>query len=176
MDVTLEKNGELEGVIVVKLVEDDYKARVKNELKEIGQKRQIPGFRPGHIDMAQLKKRFGKEVKAHVLNDVASDAVFKYIEDNKLDLLGQPLPLVEEEFDLDSTDFVFKYEVGLAPALDMKFDQSVELDYYNIAVSEDMITEQDKALRNQAGEQVPAQEYAERALVKRCYQAARRRR
>lgn len=166
MDVTLEKNGELEGVIVVKLVEDDYKTRVKNELKEIGQKRQIPGFRPGHIDMAQLQKRFGKEVKAHVLNEVASDAVFKYIEDNKLDLLGQPLPLVEEEFDLNNTDFVFKYEIGLAPALDMKFDQSVELDYYNIAVSDDMINEQDTALRNQAGEQVPAQEYAERALVK----------
>lgn len=90
MDVTLEKTGELEGVIVVKLVEDDYKARVKKELKEIGQKRQIPGFRPGHIDMAQLQKRFGKEVKAHVLNDVASDAALKYIEDNKLDLLGQP--------------------------------------------------------------------------------------
>lgn len=166
MDVTLEKNGELEGVIVVKLVEDDYKTRVKNELKEIGQKRQIPGFRPGHIDMAQLQKRFGKEVKAHVLNEVASDAVFKYIEDNKLDLLGQPLPLVEEEFDLNNTEFVFKYEIGLAPALDMKFDQSVELDYYNIAVSDDMINEQDTALRNQAGEQVPAQEYAERALVK----------
>lgn len=166
MDVTLEKNGELEGVIVVKLVEDDYKTRVKNELKEIGQKRQIPGFRPGHIDMAQLQKRFGKEVKAHVLNEVASDAVFKYIEDNKLDLLGQPLPLVEDEFDLNNTEFVFKYEIGLAPALDMKFDQSVELDYYNIAVSDDMINEQDTALRNQAGEQVPAQEYAERALVK----------
>lgn len=166
MDVTLEKNGELEGVIVVKLVEDDYKTRVKNELKEIGQKRQIPGFRPGHIDMAQLQKRFGKEVKAHVLNEVASDAVFKYIEDNKLDLLGQPLPLVEEEFDLNNTEFVFKYEIGLAPALDMKFDQSVELDYYNIAVTDDMINEQDTALRNQAGEQVPAQEYAERALVK----------
>lgn len=166
MDVTLEKTSELEGVIVVKLVEDDYKARVKSELKEIGQKRQIPGFRPGHIDMAQLNKRFGKEVKAHVLNEVASDAALKYIEDNKLDLLGQPLPLVEEEYDLTASDFVFKYEIGLAPTVDIKLDQSVELDYYNIAVSDTMIEEQDKALRNQAGEQVPAQEYAERALVK----------
>ena len=166
MEVTFEKTGELEGVVVVNLVEDDYSARVKKELKEIGQKKQIPGFRPGHIDMAQLKKRFGKEVKAHVLNEVASDAVFKYIEDNKLDLLGQPLPLVEGEFDLDNTDFTFKYEIGLAPELDMKFDDNVELDYYNIAVSDDMINEQDKAIRAQAGEQVPAQEYAERALVK----------
>ncbi len=129
MEVTFEKTGELEGVVVVNLVEDDYSARVKKELKEIGQKKQIPGFRPGHIDMAQLKKRFGKEVKAHVLNEVASDAVFKYIEDNKLDLLGQPLPLVEGEFDLDNTDFTFKYEIGLAPELDMKFDDNVELDY-----------------------------------------------
>ena len=166
MDVTLEKKGELEGVIVVKLTEDDYKTRVKNELKEIGQKKQIPGFRPGHIDMTQLQKRFGKEVKAHVLNEMASDAVFKYIEDNKLDLLGQPLPLVEGEVKLEEKDFEFKYEIGLAPELDMKFDDSVELDYYNIAVSDQMIEEQDKAIRNQAGEQIPAQEYAERALVK----------
>lgn len=166
MEVTFEKTGELEGVVVVNLVEADYSARVKKELKEIGQKKQIPGFRPGHIDMAQLKKRFGKDVKAHVLNEVASDAVFKYIEDNKLDILGHPLPLVEGEFDLYSTDFTFKYEIGLAPELDMKFDDSVELDYYNIAVSDDMVNEQDKAIRTQAGEQVPAQEYAERALVK----------
>lgn len=166
MEVTFEKTGELEGVVVVNLIEADYSARVKKELKEIGQKKQIPGFRPGHIDMAQLKKRFGKDVKAHVLNEVASDAVFKYIEDNKLDILGHPLPLVEGEFDLYSTDFTFKYEIGLAPELDMKFDDSVELDYYNIAVSDDMVNEQDKAIRTQAGEQVPAQEYAERALVK----------
>lgn len=166
MDVTFEKQNELEGVIVVKLVEDDYKKRVNNELKEIGQKRQIPGFRPGHIDMAQLKKRFGKDVKAHVLNDMASDAVFKYIEDNKLDVLGRPLPVVEGEVNLDDKDFEFKYEIGLAPTLDMKFDQSVELDYYNIAVSPDMLKEQDEAMRNQAGEQVPADAYADRALVK----------
>lgn len=166
MNVTLEKTGELEGVVVVKLVEEDYKAQVKNELKEIGKKRQIPGFRPGHIDMAQLQKRFGKEVKAHVLNEVSSDAALKYIEDNKFDLLGQPLPLVEEEYDLTASDFVFKYEIGLAPTVDIKLDQSVVLDYYNIAVDDKMIADQDTALRNQGGEQVPAQEYAERALVK----------
>ncbi|MDE6206911.1 MAG: trigger factor family protein, partial [Muribaculaceae bacterium] len=103
MEVTLEKKGELEGEIVVKLVESDYADRVTKELKEIGQKRQIPGFRKGHIDLAQLRKRFGKQVKAEVLNDVASDAAIKYIQDNNLDLLGQPIPAVDQEMPLENT-------------------------------------------------------------------------
>lgn len=166
MEVTLEKTGELEGRLVVNIQESDYAARVKSELKEIGNKRQIPGFRKGHIDMAQLQKRFGKQVKSDVLNDIAADAALKYLKDNKIDTLGQPLPLVVKEFSIDDKDFTFNYEIGMAPALDMKFDQSVELDFYNIAVTDEMIDEQDKHLRQQAGEQVPAQEYAERALVK----------
>ena len=86
MDVTLEKTSELEGFIVVKVAEADYADRVKKELKEIGATRQIPGFRKGHIDMNQLRKRFGNEVKAHVLNEVSADACLKYIEDNKLEI------------------------------------------------------------------------------------------
>ncbi len=166
MEVTLEKTGELEGRLVVNIQESDYAARVKSELKEIGNKRQIPGFRKGHIDMAQLQKRFGKQVKSDVLNDISADAALKYLKDNKIDTLGQPLPLVVKEFSIDDKDFTFNYEIGMAPELDMKFDQTVELDFYNIAVTDEMIAEQDKHLRQQAGEQVPAQEYADRALVK----------
>lgn len=168
MEVTLEKTGELEGLIVVKLTPADYADRVTKELKEIGATRQIPGFRKGHIDINQLRKRFGKDVKAHVLNDIASDAALKYVDDNKLDLLGQPLPYIAEgeTFNLDNDDFTFRYQVGFAPALDIKIDESVSLDYYNIAVSDEMIKEQSDALLNQAGTQEPAQEYADRALVK----------
>lgn len=166
MEVTLEKKGELEGELIVKLVEADYTDRVTKELKEIGKKRQIPGFRKGHIDIVQLRKRFGKQVKAEVLNDVASDAALKYIEENKLELLGQPIPTANQELAIDNADFEFHYEIGMAPAVEVKFDQSIELDYYNITVSEEMVNEQVKTMLNQAGEQVPAQEYAERALVK----------
>ncbi len=166
MEVTLEKTGELEGRIVVKIQEADYADRVKKELKEIGAKRQIPGFRKGHIDMAQLQKRFGKQVKADVLNDIAADAALNYIKDNNLDTLGQPIPVVEKEFSIDDKEFTFTYEIGMAAELNMKFDQSVELDFYHIAVSDEMIDEQDKHLRAQAGEQVAADEYADRAVVK----------
>lgn len=166
MDVQLEKTGDLEGRIVVKIEEADYADRVKKELKDIGTNRQIPGFRKGHIDMAQLRKRFGKDVKTHVLNDVASDAALKYIQDNKLDILGQPIPAPDNQLNIDDKDFTFTYEIGFAPELNMKFDQSVELDFYNIAVTDEMIDQQDKDMRERAGEQVSAQEYAPRALVK----------
>lgn len=165
MNVTLEKTADLEGFIVVNISEADYADRVKKELKEIGQTRQIPGFRKGHVDLAQLRKRFGNEVKAHVLNDVAADAAIKYVEENKLDLLGQPLPASDEQIDLNDKDYTFRYEIGLAPELNIDL-ASATLPFYNIEVTDAMIDEQDKNLRQQAGEQVPAQEYAERALVK----------
>ena len=166
MEVSLEKTGKLEGCIVVKIEQADYADRVKKELKNIGNNRQIPGFRKGHVDMAQLQKRFGTQVKAEVLNDIASDAALKYIQDNKLDVLGQPIPVVEGEFDLAATDFTFKYEIGFAPELNLKLDESVTLPFYNIAVSDEMVEEQTKDILNRAGEQVPATEYADRALVK----------
>lgn len=165
MDVQLEKTSDLQGFIVVNVTEADYADRVKKELKEIGQKRQIPGFRPGHVDMAQLRKRFGNEVKAHVLNEVCADAALKYIEDEKLDLLGSPIPANDEKIDLDQKDYTFKYEVGFAPVINLDLANAT-LPFYNIAVFDDMIEKQDKQMRDQAGEQVPAQEYADRALVK----------
>ncbi|MDE6134498.1 MAG: trigger factor family protein, partial [Muribaculaceae bacterium] len=90
----------------------------------------------------------------------------KYIQDNNLDILGQPIPAPENQLNIDDTEFTFTYEIGFAPEVNLVFDQSVELDYYNIAVTDEMIDRQDKEMRERAGEQVAAQEYAERALVK----------
>ncbi len=166
MNVTLEKTGNLEGRLVVSIVEADYADKVTKALKEIGQKKDIPGFRKGHIDMATLRKRFGKGVKADVLNDIASEEALKYIKDNNLDLMGQPLPAEGQELNLDEKDYTFTYEIGLAPELNMKLDNSVVLDYYNIAVSDEMVKEQDKDMRERAGERVASETYADRALVK----------
>lgn len=166
MNVTFEKTGELEGVISVSLDKADYADKVTKELKEIGATRQIPGFRKGHIDINQLRKRFGKEVKVKVVNDLAIDAVLKYIEDNKLDILGRPVPAEGHDFNLNDDDITFAYQIGLAPAIDIKLDKDVTLDYYNIAVTDEMIDEQDKEMRQRAGDRKEAEEYADRALVR----------
>lgn len=166
MNVKFDKTGDLEAVITVTVNKEDYADKVTKELKELGKTRQIPGFRKGHIDITQLRKRFGKDAKIKVLNDLAIEEVLKYIQENHIDLLGRPVPARDHDFNLDDDDVTFAYEIGIAPTIDMKLDDSVELDFYNIAVTDQMIEDQDKEMRFRAGEQVPAQEYADRALVK----------
>ena len=102
MNVTFDKTSDVTGKIIVNVEPADYTETVKKELKKIAATHVIPGFRKGHVPMDQLRRRFGKQVKSDVINDVVYREVFKYIQDNKLDILGQPLPLdVKELTDAD---------------------------------------------------------------------------
>lgn len=100
------------------------------DLKTIGQKHHIDGFRPGKVPAGLLKKMFGKQVLADVINRETVDALFKYIEDEKLSILGEPLAEDNQEVDFDKKDFTFKFEVGLAPAFELNVDKSITVPYY----------------------------------------------
>ena len=121
MQVTLEKTSGLEGLIKVEVAENDYLPKVNKELKEIGRTRQIPGFRPGHVSLDQLRRRFGKDVKSHVLNEEVFRAVIDYLRENKIDILGEPLPVEVKEVNLNDKDYTFEYEIGLAPEVGDSF-------------------------------------------------------
>lgn len=166
MQVTLEKTGDLDGIIKVAVTSDDYAEKVNKELKEIGRTRQIPGFRPGHVSLEQLRRRFGKDVKSHVLNEEVFRAVIDYIRENKVNVLGEPLPVEVQEINLNDSDYTFSYEVGLAPEINITIDKDLTLPYYTIAVSDDMVKEQDTALCERFGAQVPGEEVDAKALVK----------
>lgn len=166
MNVTFEKLNDVEGKIIVNVEESDYKAKVDAEIKKIGRTHAIPGFRKGHVPMGQLVRMFGKQVKSDVLNQEVYEAVVKYIQDNKLAILGEPLPVEVKEISIEQKDFTFAYEIGLAPELDITLGKDTTLDYYPIKASEDMEQQQDKMLRERFGRQEPGQEFEERALVK----------
>lgn len=166
MNVTFDKLNDVEGKIIVNVVEDDYKAKVEKDLKEIGRTHAIPGFRKGHVPMGQLVRMYGKQVKSDVLNREVYNEVVKYIQDNKLAILGEPLPVEVKEISIEDKDFTFSYEIGLAPAIEINLDKSTTLDYYPIQVSDEMKEQQDKMLRERFGSQVPGEEFEERALVK----------
>ncbi len=166
MNVSFEKLNDVEGKIIVNGEESDYKAKVEAEIKKIGRTHSIPGFRKGHVPMGQLVRMFGKQVKSDVLNQEVYEAVVKYIQDNKLGILGEPLPVDVKEISIEQKDFTFAYEIGLAPAIEINLDKSVTLDYYPIKVSDEMAEQQDKMLRERFGKQEPGQEFEERALVK----------
>lgn len=166
MNVTLDKTSDIEGKFIVNVEEADYEKKVKDELKKIGREAHIPGFRQGHVPAGQIKARFGKQAKSQVLNDTVYEAVINYIRDNKLNVLGEPMPVEVKGVNLDDKDYTFEYEIGLAPVLDIKLDKDVKLPYYTIAVSDEMLAEQDKNLCQRLGSQVPGEEVDERAVVK----------
>lgn len=162
----MEKNGNVGGFITVSLEEKDYQEKVSKDLKAIGLKHHIDGFRPGKVPAGILKKMFGKQVLADVINRETVDALFKYIEDQKLSILGEPLSEDSQEVDFDKKDFTFKFEVGLAPEIALDVNKDITVPFYTIKVDEDMVKRQDEAFARRFGSQVPGDAADETALIK----------
>lgn len=166
MNISFEKIGDVAGKLTVNVEENDYKAKVNAELKKIGATHNIPGFRKGHVNIDQLRRRFGKDVMSDVINETVYHAVIDYIKENKINILGQPLPEQVVAVNMDQKDYTFAYEVGLAPELNIEVDKNITLPYYTIDITDKMLEDQDKSLRERFGAQVPGEEVDNKALVK----------
>lgn len=166
MNISFEKIGDVAGKLTVNVEENDYKAKVNAELKKIGATHNIPGFRKGHINIDQLRRRFGKDVMSDVINETVYHAVIDYIKENKINILGQPLPEKVVAVNMDQKDYTFAYEVGLAPELNIEIDKNVTLPYYTIDITDQMLEDQDKSLRERFGAQVPGEEVDNKAIIK----------
>lgn len=166
MNISFEKIGDVAGKLTVNVEENDYKAKVNAELKKIGATHNIPGFRKGHVNIDQLRRRFGKDVMSDVINETVYHAVIDYIKENKINILGQPLPEQVVAVNMDQKDYTFAYEVGLAPELNIEVDKNITLPYYTIDITDKMLEDQDKSLRERFGTQVPGEEVDNKALVK----------
>ena len=166
MNVNFEKNGNVNGVITITLGEADYAEKVKKNLKRIGQSHPVKGFRPGHTPLSILEKLYGKQVLADVVNDEIGEQLTKYIQENKLNVLGEPIVTDDTNFDLESgKEFTFKFNVGLAPEFDVDL-ASIEIPYYSIAVDEEMFEKQSKSMRMRFGSREDAEEVTPEALLK----------
>lgn len=165
MNVTREDLDSVSLRLTVKIDENDYKDEVTKKIKEIGRTHVIPGFRKGHVPFGELKRRFGKHVTSDVINDIVYRGVFEYIRENKLRVMGHPVPVEVKEAFVEG-DQEFKYDVALLPQLDIELDKNVTYPYYEITVTDEMIDEQDKGLRKRFGSQVPGEEMEADALVK----------
>lgn len=166
MNVTL-TNNDGNGKITVTVEENDFKEKVTEELKKIRRERTFPGFRKGAVTLDHVRRLFEKDMTHEVINNVVYDAVTNYIRDNKVDVLGQPLPVSVGELDYkNQKDFTFEYEVAIAPEFDLGVNKGMSVPYYEIEVSDKMIEEQDTAFRKRFGKQEPGEEFEPDALVK----------
>lgn len=166
MNVTINKLDNVNAQITVVLEEKDYQDKVKQQLKEINKNRPEPGFRPGKVPAALIQKKYGKAVKYDVVNKEVSDALYNYIRENELQVLGNPVPANREEFNLEATDYTFTFNVGLAPEINTHVNKDLTIPYYTIEVSEEMTKRQDEMFRNRFGAQVQGESVEPNALVK----------
>jgi trigger factor len=139
MNITKEKKDDLNAIIKVQLNQADYQENVDKVLREHRKKSNIPGFRKGNVPMGMIKKMVGTNVLVDEINKILSESLHKYIEDEKLDVLGNPLPKLDEQHKIDwenQKDFEFNYEVGLAPQFEVEVSDKYKFEYYKIKVAD----------------------------------------
>ena len=160
---------DLKAVITLTLEPADYQEEVNKQLKQVRQKAQIPGFRPGMVPAGLVKKMYGKGILADVLNKLVGENLQKHIEDNKLQILGDPLPNDEltPAIDMDTQDtFTFAFDIAVAPEFDAKLSAKDKLTEYAIEVTDEMVDNQVKSYSERFGDYEQADEVAEGDIVK----------
>lgn len=168
MNVSHQNTDNLNAVISIEISKADYQDKVDKSLRAYGQKANIPGFRKGKVPFSILTKMFGKSVRVEEINRLVSEALYNYIRDNKLNILGEPMTAEDMTVDLDAQDdFTFRFVVALAPELNVKVDKSISVPYYTITVDDDMVKRQDESFRARFGKQVSVDESTdEKDLIK----------
>jgi len=154
MNITQEKIDGLNAVLTIKINQEDYQARVEKAIKEQAKKAKLPGFRPGMVPAAHIKKMYGKSILVDEINHLLSDSLTNYITDNQLEVLGQPLPKAddEKEFNWDfNEDYEFNYELGLAPDFALDFSAADVVPAYIVKIDDETLHARIKNIRKSYG-------------------------
>ena len=140
MNVKQEKLTDLTSKLTIDVAEQDYQSQVKKTLTGYQQKANIPGFRPGKVPFGMIQKMYGKSVLVDEINKLLSETLNKHIEDNKLEILGQPIPSEDNEIaDFDvAKDFTFHFEIAFAPEFELDLSK-IEVTNYQISVNDEMV-------------------------------------
>lgn len=155
MNIIQETIDDLNAVLKIQLKPEDYKGPVDDAIKKYSKKVNMPGFRPGMVPVGMIRKMYGKALLADELNRLVAESVDKYINEQKLNLLGQPLPKEDNDFDMNwenPGDFEFAFEMGLAPQINLTLPPAKSFTYYEIYVDEKTINEEVERLQKQHGD------------------------
>lgn len=154
MNVTLNNIDSANAVVSVKVQKADFQEKVEKSLRSFRQKANIPGFRKGMVPMGLIKKMYEKSVLAEEINKTVGEALYGYIRENKVNILGEPLPNETDQKTIDfdnDEEFEFLFDLGLAPEINIKLTKKDVVDYYNVEVTEEMIQKQSAAFTDRAG-------------------------
>lgn len=154
MNISRENTGDLSAIIKVQLTEDDYAEKVKKSLNDLKRKANIPGFRQGHVPFGMVKKMYGSSVMAEEVNKIISDSLNKYITDEKLNILGHPIPSENhDQVDFNTqTDFTFTFDIGFSPEINLELNKDIHVPFTKIEVADNMVDDYVKDITERFGE------------------------
>ncbi|MCL9808074.1 trigger factor [Flavobacterium luminosum] len=161
MNITKTNIDALNAVVTVEVAKNDYAENVEKVLQNYRKSANIPGFRKGQVPMSLVEKQYGKAVLAEEVNKLLQESLNKFLVDEKLDILGNPLPKFTEDFNWDADDFKFEFELGLAPQFDVKLDGKNDLTYFKIVADDKLLDEQVARIQKQFGKMIAKEVVAE---------------
>ncbi|MDH3321931.1 MAG: trigger factor [Flavobacteriaceae bacterium] len=165
MKITKENIDALNSIVKIDINADDYQNKVEAELNNYRKKANIPGFRKGHVPMSLVKKQYGKSVMIDEVNKLLQESLNNYLVEEKLDILGNPLPKAQEDFSWDTDNFSFEFELGLAPEFDVNLAPKKAITAYKIIADEKMIEDQIVNIREQYGKMITQEAAAENSNI-----------
>lgn len=169
MNITRENIDDLNAVLTVKIEKPDYEEKVETVLKDYRKKANIKGFRPGMVPIGLIKKIYGRAVRIDEINKAVTENIQKYIVDEKLEILGDPLPKTDEQnlIDFDTQDdFAFSFELGLAPSIEIKLSKKNKVNQYQIIIDEKMKKDYLENYTRRYGELKKAETIEDKDVVK----------
>jgi trigger factor len=168
MNVIREDLNALNARLKVKVSPEDYQPKVSETLSKYRKTANIPGFRPGHAPMGMIQKQYGKSVLFDEVSKMVTDAINNYIYEEKLNLLGNPIPVEENGFNGDfsnPTDFEFIYEIGFPPSIEVAINKKDSFDFEKVDVNQELINKQAEDIRRRYGKLVSTDEVQEKDLI-----------
>ena len=163
MNIQFESADKVNGLMTITIEKADYQEQVDKKLKDYRKKAQVPGFRPGMVPMGLIKKQYGTAIKVDEVNRLLGEKLYEYIRENKIQMLGEPLPNEEKQQPQDlegDGPFVFVFDIAVAPEFKAELSGRDKVDYYTIKVDDKLIDEQVQMYASQAGQFVEAQEWS----------------
>ena len=151
MDITRENTDALNAVVKVDIIADDYQPKVDKILVDYRKKADIPGFRKGHVPMGMIKKQYEKSVMIDEVNKLLQDSLNKYLTEEKIEILGNPIPRSQENFTWDTKNFSFEFELGLVPQFEVNLTSKKKITKYVINADDSLIDKEVENLQSRYG-------------------------
>jgi trigger factor len=154
MNITKENIDALNAVVKVEITAEDYQDKVKEVLQDYRKKADIPGFRKGNVPMGLVQKKYGKSVMIDEVNKLLQDSLNNFLTEEKLDILGNPLPKAQEDFTWEEENYAFEFELGLAPEFDLDLKKKNTIKHYNIVADDALLNKEVENLQSRFGKMI----------------------